>query len=32
MFKGAAGDYVIRNPITHLNGLQARLVDLDDGH
>lgn len=25
--KGAAGDYRIRNAVTHLNGLQARLLD-----
>jgi hypothetical protein len=28
MARGAEGDYRIRNPITHLNGLQARLLDL----
>ena len=31
MFKGAAGDYLVGNAITHLNGLQARLVDMEDG-
>jgi hypothetical protein len=25
--KGAEGDYRINNPISHLNGLQARLLD-----
>jgi hypothetical protein len=25
--KGAEGDYRIQNPISHLNGLQARLID-----
>ena len=27
MAKGACGDYFIENPIDHLNGLQARLLD-----
>ena len=27
MAKGVAGDYHIRNSVTHLNGLQARLLD-----
>jgi hypothetical protein len=27
MAKGAPGDYFIENPIDHLNGLQARLLD-----
>jgi hypothetical protein len=27
MAKGADGDYQIRNPVTHLNGLQALLLD-----
>jgi hypothetical protein len=27
MAKGADGDYRIENPVTHLNGLQALLVD-----
>jgi hypothetical protein len=31
MARGACGDYVIENPIDHLNGLQARLLDSDDG-
>src|SRR5262249_95621 len=31
MAKGAHGDYVVRNPISHLNGLQARLLDTDEG-
>jgi hypothetical protein len=26
--KGAEGDYRIQNPISHLNGLQARLLDV----
>lgn len=26
--KGAEGDYRLQNPIAHLNGLQARLLDL----
>jgi hypothetical protein len=26
--KGAEGDYRVQNPVTHLNGLQARLLDL----
>jgi hypothetical protein len=30
MAKGAHGDYVVRNPISHLNGLQARLLDTDE--
>jgi hypothetical protein len=29
MAKGAPGDYSIENPIDHLNGLQARLLDSD---
>jgi hypothetical protein len=28
MIKGASGDYIVRNPLTHLDGLQARLVDM----
>src|SRR5262249_60966987 len=28
MAKGMPGDYHIQNPITHLNGLTARLIDL----
>jgi hypothetical protein len=27
MARGAHGDYSIENPIDHLNGLQARLID-----
>ena len=27
MARGAHGDYFIENPIDHLNGLQARLID-----
>jgi hypothetical protein len=27
MARGGCGDYFIENPIDHLNGLQARLVD-----
>jgi hypothetical protein len=27
--KGAKGNYRIRNPISHLNGLQSRLLDLE---
>ena len=30
MVKGADGDYVVRNPVSHLNGLQARLLDTDE--
>src|SRR5262249_14731328 len=30
MAKGAHGDYVVRNPISHLNGLQARLLDVEE--
>jgi hypothetical protein len=30
MAKGAIGDYYVRNPISHLNGLQARLLDGDE--
>ena len=29
MAKGACGDYVVRDPIAHLNGLGARLLDAD---
>jgi hypothetical protein len=29
MARGAHGDYFIENPIDHLNGLQARLLDCD---
>ena len=29
MARGAFGDYFIENPIDHLNGLQARLLDRD---
>ena len=29
MARGARGDYFIANPIDHLNGLQARLLDRD---
>ena len=29
MARGAYGDYFIENPIDHLNGLQARLLDRD---
>jgi hypothetical protein len=29
MARGACGDYFIENPIGHLNGLQARLLDGD---
>jgi hypothetical protein len=29
MARGAHGDYLIENPIDHLNGLQARLLDTD---
>ena len=29
MAKGAHGDYFVENPIDHLNGLQARLLDRD---
>lgn len=28
MIKGASGDYIVRNPLTHLDVLQARLVDM----
>jgi hypothetical protein len=31
MAKGADGDYFVRNPISHLNRLQARLIDRDEG-
>jgi hypothetical protein len=31
MVSGACGDYFIENPIDHLNGLQARLLDRDVG-
>jgi hypothetical protein len=31
MARGADGDYFVRNPISHLNGLQARLIDRDEG-
>jgi hypothetical protein len=31
MISGACGDYFIENPIDHLNGLQARLLDRDVG-
>jgi hypothetical protein len=30
MAKGADGDYFVRKPISHLNGLQARLTDLGE--
>jgi hypothetical protein len=30
MAKGTHGDYQLRNPISHLNGLQARLLDADE--
>jgi hypothetical protein len=30
MAKGADGNYFVRNPISHLNGLQARLLDTDE--
>jgi hypothetical protein len=30
MAKGAHGDYFVRNPVSHLNGLQARLLDIDE--
>jgi hypothetical protein len=29
MARGACGDYFIENPIDHLNGLQARILDRD---
>ena len=29
MARGACGDYLIENPIDHLNGLQARLLERD---
>jgi hypothetical protein len=29
MAKGACGDYAVTNPIAHLNGLGARLLDAD---
>ena len=29
MARGSCGDYFIENPIDHLNGLQARLLDRD---
>jgi hypothetical protein len=28
MAKGRPGDYHVQNPISHLNGLTARLIDL----
>jgi len=31
MARGACGDYFIENPIDHLNGLQARLLNTDGG-
>ena len=31
MARGACGNYFIENPIDHLNGLQARLLDYDWG-
>ena len=31
MARGANGDYFIENPIDHLNGLQARLLNTDGG-
>ena len=31
MARGAHGDYFVENPIDHLNGLQARLLDGDGG-
>ena len=30
MAKGRLGDYQVRNPISHLNGLQARLLGTDE--
>jgi hypothetical protein len=27
MAKGACGDYVVRNPIAHFNGIAARMLD-----
>ena len=27
MAKGACGDYVVANPIAHLNGIAARMLD-----
>jgi hypothetical protein len=30
MAKGAVGEYYVRNPICHLDGLQARLLDRED--
>jgi hypothetical protein len=30
MARGADGDYFVRKPISHLNGLQARLLDKED--
>jgi hypothetical protein len=30
MARGACGDFFIENPIDHLNGLQALLLDCDD--
>jgi hypothetical protein len=30
MAKGAHGDHFVRKPISHLNGLQARLLDKED--
>ena len=30
MAKGAPGDYLVSNPIAHLNGLTARLINLDE--
>ena len=29
MAKGAPGDYVVTNPIAHLNGIAARLLDAE---
>ena len=29
MAKGACGDYVVRDPISHLNGIAARILDAD---
>ena len=30
MAKGAPGDYVVMNPIAHLNGIAARLLDANE--
>jgi hypothetical protein len=30
MARGAHGDYLLENPIDHLNGLQAQLLDSDE--